>query len=798
MLQSRRSVMTVLITGTNGKTTITHLLKHIFRQAGIPLHSNIDWADDRQERAEAFLEKIKDSRERQEPSLFVLEVDEGDFAYFAEQIQPDWAIISNLSRNQLDRYGELTGLARGIDEGLVKSPDCEVILCADDPLVASLGVMADTVRVKERALFYGLEHHGDGENGSTREEHYFIESPHCPFCRALLKYDGLSFSNFGDFYCPVCYYKRPELDLAFTHLGGDFRETLYSFHFAPRLAASGKAEEVKLRLELPALLNAYNAAAAALLARRVGLSAAQIRVGLENCLPPRGRFERFLKDGQEICLMRGENPEAFNANLAWALIQPDFGGLMLSLDNPEKKHSGDISWLWDVLFEKMPFAGPVAVSGDRAYDLALRLAYAGVEGERLWIARPGQTGENPRWVWPPDPKYQRENPLEAVLAPREPLTAPPALDKSAAPEDHLGNTDDQEGELFRRMLDNAHPGTLYWLMDKAAAHRVRPLLKAWADSEIDLLNRAFAQREHYGEDRDIAGLSERFGFRRRMPRGMPFPPPLEAKLTRHDQMGLETLQSEKAEQPHALRLAYFYPDELNLYGDRGNVLCLKARAAARGIDLAVDCISPGDTFDPELYDLVFMGGGQDSDQDAVYPDFVSKGDEIRHAVESGVVFLCICGGYQLMGKTYLTADERRIEGLGILDLETEGRGHRMVGDLIFRADDLGLEGRDRLMLGFENHGGETFLGPDARAMGRVLVGYGNNVTGDCEGCVSHNLYGTYAHGAFLPRNPKMADHLLRLAWERRHPDLPFPDPDDSLDDGIAELCREARFQAHDL
>lgn len=791
--------MTVLITGTNGKTTITHLLKHIFRQAGIPLHSNIDWADDRQERAEAFLEKIKDSRARQEPSLFVLEVDEGDFAYFAEQIKPDWAIISNLSRNQLDRYGELTGLARGIEAGLVASPDCEVILCADDPLVASLGIMADSVRVKDRAFFYGLDNHSDREGTDTRAEHYFIESPHCPFCRSLLKYDGLSFSNFGNFYCPVCYYKRPALDLAFSHLGGDFRETLYSFKFAPSLSDTGKADEVKLRLQLPVLLNAYNAAAAALLARRVGLSAAQIRVGLENCLPPRGRFERFLYNGQEICLMRGENPEAFNADLAWALTRPDFGGLMITLDNPEKKHSGDISWLWDVLFEKMPFAGPVAVSGDRAYDLALRLAYAGVEGERLWIARPDQTGENPRWVWPPNPKYQRDNPLESLLTPPAQTTRPSHDPEQAnVPEEHLGNADTQEAQLFRRMCDNARPGTLYWLMDKAAAHRVRPLLKAVADSEIDLLNRAFASRDNYGEDRDIAGLSESFGFRRRMPQGMSFPLPPEAKLTRHDQMGLETLQKEKEERPHTLCLAYLYPDELNLYGDRGNVLCLKARAAARGIDLEVDCISPGDAFDPDRYDLVFMGGGQDSDQDAVYPDFVSKADEIRAAVESGVVFLCICGGYQLMGKTYLTAEGRRIEGLGILDLETEGRGHRMVGDLIFAAKDLALEGRDRLLLGFENHGGETFLGPNARPMGDVLAGYGNNINRDFEGCVYNNLYGTYAHGAFLPRNPKMADHLLRLAWERRHPDTPFPDMDGRLDDGIAELCREARFKAHNL
>ncbi|MDO5734314.1 MAG: MurT ligase domain-containing protein [Eubacteriales bacterium] len=799
--QLKQNVLTVLITGTNGKTTIAHLLKHIFRQAGVPIYSNIHWEDDREERAESFFETVAESRKQAEPAVFILEVDEGDFAYFAQKLKPEMAIVANLSRNQLYLYGELNGIVTGLKEGLAAAPDCELICCADDPLVAGL---AKAVDKPERVFYYGLAEHEAGPNYSADDEHFFMESPHCSFCGALLDYDGLSFSNYGNYSCPDCDFSRPKRDLEFKELGGTFRESLYSFRFASGLSAEPKSgskssleaqehaaelrakgsaqgldeelsagasedfEELKIALHLPALLNAYNAAAAALLARRVGLSAGQIRQGLERCLPPRGRFERFIYEGQEICLLRGENPEALNTTLAWALNQADCGALLLALDDPEKNHAGDISWLWDVLFEKLPYTKLIGLAGTRAHDLALRLLYAGVEAERIQLIAGQGQGQ--------------------ALAEQKFIGELEEAELSAA-----------EIELLLKLMREASPKTVYFLADKTAAHRLRPELLKIARSEIDLIREDLTYQEAYGDENKIAELSSYYGFKRDLASPKLSGRRVEAKLSAADSIGLDSLQVEatraRPELKYSLNLAYLYPQELNLYGDRGNVLCLKERARYHGIDLKVSCIGRGDRFDPEAYEIVFMGGGQDSDQDSVYADFVEKAADIRAAVESGVVFLCICGAYQLMGKNYITAAGREIEGLGILDLETRGLGRRMVGDLVFRPPGKGRgKSAAELLLGYENHGGETFLGPAARAMGQVIRGFGNNSCDEGEGCVYKNLFGTYAHGAFLPRNPEMADHLLKLAWAKAYPGQNFPPAQLELDDSIALTCRAEVFR----
>ncbi len=214
-----------------------------------------------------------------------------------------------------------------------------------------------------------------------------------------------------------------------------------------------------------------------------------------------------------------------------------------------------------------------------------------------------------------------------------------------------------------------------------------------------------------------------------------------------------------------LRLAYLYPDYLNLYGDRGNIICLRKRAIWHHFDFEVERVSLGDKFEPENFDLVFMGGGQDSDQSLIYDDLIrQKGDILRRAIEDGMVMLCICGGYQLMGHRYVDHQGHELKGLGIIDVETIAKPGRMVGDLIFQTD---LPINNRVLLGFENHGGRTYLGKAAKPFGRVLAGYGNNGEDQSEGVYYKNLFGTYAHGSFLPRNPDMADYLLKLAVERK-------------------------------
>jgi len=237
-----------------------------------------------------------------------------------------------------------------------------------------------------------------------------------------------------------------------------------------------------------------------------------------------------------------------------------------------------------------------------------------------------------------------------------------------------------------------------------------------------------------------------------------------------------------------LRICHLYPDLLNLYGDRGNLITLRQRCQWRGIDCTITPVSLGDSFAASDYDLVFMGGGQDYEQNLLYEDLIEqKGDAIRAAVEDGLVFLCICGGYQLMGRYYEEQDGHRIDGLGAIDVRTIGRPDRLIGNTIHEAAWLSGQGRDPVLVGFENHSGRTYLGSGVRPLATVRKGGGNNGDDKTEGAIYKNVYCTYSHGSFLPKNPAMADHLIETALKRRYPECKELSP---LDDQLAENARK--------
>lgn len=236
-----------------------------------------------------------------------------------------------------------------------------------------------------------------------------------------------------------------------------------------------------------------------------------------------------------------------------------------------------------------------------------------------------------------------------------------------------------------------------------------------------------------------------------------------------------------------LRICHLYPDLLNLYGDRGNLLTLKQRCLWRGLACTITPISLGDPFEAGQYDLVFMGGGQDYEQNLLYEDLLEqKGDEIRKAVNNGVVFLCICGGYQLMGQFYEEQDGHRIAGLGALDIWTIGRADRLIGNTIYDAGWLKDLGQDATLVGFENHSGRTYLGEGVKPLALVRKGGGNNGEDGTEGAIYKNVYCTYSHGSFLPKNPAIADYLIATALKQR--DQTFEGLQ-KLDDTLAENAR---------
>jgi len=233
-----------------------------------------------------------------------------------------------------------------------------------------------------------------------------------------------------------------------------------------------------------------------------------------------------------------------------------------------------------------------------------------------------------------------------------------------------------------------------------------------------------------------------------------------------------------------ITIAHLYPDLMNMYGDRGNVIVLAKRCQWRNIEVEVKNIYLGEKFDAEKYDLIFMGGGQDKEQRLVAKDFQKvKGESIKKAAQKGVVILGICGGYQLFGHYYKTQKGDKIPGIGILDVYTKAGPQRMIGNAIIKSS-LQLKTYSlklNTLVGFENHSGQTFLGKRAKPLGFVEVGYGNNGKDRTEGAIQNNVFGTYLHGSFLPKNPHFADYLISLAISQRYGPIDLQPLDDEIE-----------------
>ena len=224
-------------------------------------------------------------------------------------------------------------------------------------------------------------------------------------------------------------------------------------------------------------------------------------------------------------------------------------------------------------------------------------------------------------------------------------------------------------------------------------------------------------------------------------------------------------------------VGHLYPDYLNIYADRGNIAVLTQRAAWRGHELEVRTISVGELLRPGEHDLLYVGGGQDREQALVADDLTAKADGVREAVAGGAAVLAVCGGYQLLGRSYRDLHGADLPGIGLFPLETVAGDTRMIGDVLLECE---LEpGVRRTLAGFENHAGRTKLDAGAGPLGRVVAGFGNDGESGSEGCRVGRAVGTYLHGPLLPRNPWFADWLLAQALARQlgePPELsPLPD-----------------------
>lgn len=225
-----------------------------------------------------------------------------------------------------------------------------------------------------------------------------------------------------------------------------------------------------------------------------------------------------------------------------------------------------------------------------------------------------------------------------------------------------------------------------------------------------------------------------------------------------------------------INICHLYPDLLNVYGDVGNILILKHRAEKRDINVTVRNISIGDEFNADDFDIVFFGGGQDYEQSIVSKDLLeTKKQGITDYIESGKVFICICGGYQLLGKTYETSTGDILEGLGVLDIYTKASNERLIGNSIIYNELF-----NETYVGFENHSGKTYIG-DLTPLGVVKYGFGNNGEDKKEGCIYKNTFCTYFHGSLLSKNPELADRLLYLAIQNKYGDIELSPLDDTFE-----------------
>jgi CobQ-like glutamine amidotransferase family enzyme len=215
--------------------------------------------------------------------------------------------------------------------------------------------------------------------------------------------------------------------------------------------------------------------------------------------------------------------------------------------------------------------------------------------------------------------------------------------------------------------------------------------------------------------------------------------------------------------PRALRVCALYPDLMNIYADRGNLLVLERRCAWRGIGFELSSSGLGEPLDPHAHDLFYLGGGQDRDQRLCAEDLIAtKRDSLHAAAARGAVVLGVCGGYQLLGHSYVLGDEE-IPGVGLFDVRTvRDPGPRLIGNVAIEVS-LDGSGTTRLLAGFENHGGRTQLGEDVQPLGRVLKGHGNDGRSGFEGARRGNTIGTYLHGPLLPKNVWFADWLIGRA-----------------------------------
>ena len=672
----------IMVVGTNGKTTVTNLLADVLEGSGARVVCNRTGANLDSGVSTALLHA-------KEADWGVFESDELWLKKMTPQLKPTYVLLLNLFRDQLDRCGEIDRIQDSIVEALAASPETILVFNADDPLCATIAKRASELpgRERTRQIAFGVsESMGLAQNTVS-------DATMCQLCSSMFEYDFRQYGQLGAWHCPTCGFSRPALDFAAQNV--ELGERELSFDIArPQPNAGESAPARPIRAAFSGAYMVYNLLAVGVAADLVGCGNDAIQAAIESFDPKNGRLQRYSVEGRSILLNLAKNPTGFNQNLK--IIEKDASPKAVAFFINDKEADGhDISWLWDIDFEELSrqegcvvFAG-----GIRGNDMQVRLKYAGI------------------------------------------------------PSKVVKNTQEFLDELAKLPCEmNA-----YAIANYTALPSVKSALDAVESEAGDLANCEVGDpvRE------TPCSNSPRFAAELRAE------PPAQG---RSGAGGAESPARDQ-ERTTPIVIAHMFPDLLNLYGDGGNVRILSERLAWRGVPVQVKRVEYGESVDLGDVDLVFLGGGPDREQKLASAELMRMKDELAAYVEEDGPVLAICGGYQILGKTWLLGDEE-VPGLDIVGIETRRPGtsaDRLIDNIV-----LSSPLATHPVVGYENHAGRTYLAEGVKPFGTVVssVGHGNNDVDKADGALYLKVLGTYLHGPLLSKNPEIADWLLAAACER--------------------------------
>ena len=672
----------IMVVGTNGKTTVTNLLADVLEGSGVRVVCNRTGANLDSGVSTALLHA-------KEADWGVFESDELWLKKMTPQLKPTYVLLLNLFRDQLDRCGEIDRIQDSIVEALAASPETILVFNADDPLCATIAKRASELpgRERTRQIAFGVsESMGLAQNTVS-------DATMCQLCSSMFEYDFRQYGQLGAWHCPTCGFSRPSLDFAAQNV--DLGEHELSFDIArPQPNAGESAPARPIRAAFSGAYMVYNLLAVGVAADLVGCGNDAIQAAIESFDPKNGRLQRYSVEGRSILLNLAKNPTGFNQNLK--IIEKDASPKAVAFFINDKEADGrDISWLWDIDFEELSrqegcvvFAG-----GIRGNDMQVRLKYAGI-------------------------------PSKVVMSTQEFL--------------------DELAKL-------PHEMNAYAIANYTALPSVKSALDAVESEAGDPAN-----CEVGGPVRETpCSNSPRFAAE------------LRAEPPAQGRPGVDGAEPPARDQERTtpIVIAHMFPDLLNLYGDGGNVRILSERLAWRGIPVQVKRVEHGESVDLGDVDLVFLGGGPDREQKLASAELMRMKDELAAYVKEDGPVLAICGGYQILGKTWLLGDEE-VPGLDIVGIETRRPGtsaDRLIDNIV-----LSSPLATHPVVGYENHAGRTYLAEGVKPFGAVVssVGHGNNDADKADGALYLKVLGTYLHGPLLSKNPEIADWLLAAACER--------------------------------